>query len=61
MGRTRVVERAAAHDAAEGDLLLHEVRRAAAAALAELARPNVVAPTASLYHNIHYISQWRLL
>ena len=47
--RTRIVGGAAAHDAAEGDLLLHEVRRAAAARLAELAGPHVVAPPASLH------------
>lgn len=43
-----IVDGAVAHDAAERDLLLHEVRRAPAAALAELARPRVVAPAASL-------------
>jgi hypothetical protein len=45
---TRIVDGAVAHDAAEWDLLLHEVRRAAAAGLAELAGPHVVAPAASL-------------
>lgn len=47
--RTRIVSWAIAHDASEGDLLLHEVRRAAAAAPAELARPDIVAPPSSLH------------
>ena len=47
-GQTRIDGSATAHDAGEGDLLLHVVRGAPAGPLAELACLDAVAPRASL-------------
>ena len=47
-GQTRIDGSATAHDAGEGDLLVHVVRRAPAGPLAELACLDAVAPRASL-------------
>lgn len=50
--RTRIDGTATAHDACEGDLLIHVVRRAPASPLAELACPGAVAPSSSLQYMV---------